>query len=119
MNYHKVRDGVETTINPTILFLLPESPRTNNTDTQSYSNVWLANYKLGDSFKIDESTVNPRFEPKTETYSTESFKEEDIISSMLENDFIVKLHPVSEFTIRVRIKKVENGKLRIVEPKDF
>jgi hypothetical protein len=71
------------------------------------------------SFEIDLSSVYSKLKCKTETYVTELLSEEDIISAMLTQDFIVKMPPVEEYTIWVKVKSVEKATPRIVEPEEF
>lgn len=71
------------------------------------------------SFEIDLSSVYSQFEPKIETYVTELLPEQNIVSGMLKQDFIVKMHPVKEYTVWVKVKSVEKAIPRIVEPEEF
>ena len=71
------------------------------------------------SFEIDLSSVRPHFEPMSETYVTEVLSEEDIINEILEHDFIVRMPPVKEYTMWVKVKSVEKATPRIVEPEGF
>lgn len=71
------------------------------------------------SFEIDLSSVYSQFEPKVETYVTELLSEEDIVSGMLEQDFIARMPPVKEYTMWVKVKSVEKATPRIVEPEGF
>lgn len=68
------------------------------------------------AFEIDMSSVHPLFEATTETYIAEALSEEDIVDEMLEHDFVVKMSPVKEYTVRTRIRSVTKGTPRIVEP---
>jgi len=45
--------------------------------------------------------------------------EEDIAIEMLEHDFIVKMLPKKIYKIKVHIRSVKKGELRLVEPDDF
>lgn len=71
------------------------------------------------SFEIDFSSVYSQFESKIETYETELLSEEDIVSGMLKQDFIVKMPPVKEYTVCVKVKSVEKATPRIVEPEEL
>ena len=54
-----------------------------------------------------------------ETYVTEALSEENIVNEMLEHDFIVRMPPVKEYTVWVKVKSVEKATPRIVEPERF
>jgi hypothetical protein len=71
------------------------------------------------SFEIDLSSVYSQFESKIETYVTELLSEENIVSGMLKQDFIVRMPPVKEYTVRVKVRSVEKATLRIVETEGF
>jgi hypothetical protein len=71
------------------------------------------------SFEIDLSSVYSQFESKIETYVTELLSEEDIVSGMLKQDFIVRMPPVKEYTVWVKVKSVEKATPRIVETEGF
>jgi len=68
------------------------------------------------SFEIDLSSVYPRFEPVTITSSVEEFYEEILPEETLEHDIIVRMPPVKQYIIEVKIKSVEKAIPRIVEP---
>ena len=58
---------------------------------------------------VDFSSVKPHFKIDNKTYSTSSkVSEENIISAMLENDFIIKL-PKNRQKVRLKIKKVKKS----------
>jgi len=67
-------------------------------------------------FRVDVSSVYPCFETENEIYLTEELSEEEIIGEMIESDFIVRMSPMKEYTVRVRIKSTEKAVPRIVEP---
>lgn len=71
---------------------------------------------LSSMFQVDASSIYTCFEPKNETYLTKEISEEEIISKMIEYDFIVRMSPVKEYTVRIRIKSVEKAIPRIIEP---
>jgi len=71
------------------------------------------------SLEIDLSSVHLQFESKIETCVTELLSEEDIVSGMLKQDFIVRMSPVKEFTLWVRVKSVEKATPRTVEAEGF
>jgi len=68
--------------------------------------------------EADFSSVLFRFEVRRETSVMEikEISEEMIISEMLENDFIVRIPPVKEYTVRVKKITMEKGTPKIVEP---
>lgn len=68
------------------------------------------------SFEIDLSSVYSQFESKIETYVTELLSEEDIVSGMLKQDFIVRMPPRKRYTIELELKSIRKAKPRIVEP---
>lgn len=71
---------------------------------------------LSPMFQVDVSSIYPRFEPENETYPNGELSEEEIISEMIESDFIVRMSPVKEYTARIRIKSAEKAIPRIIEP---
>lgn len=71
------------------------------------------------SFEIDLSSVYSQFESKIETYVTELLSEEDIVSGMLKQDFIVRMPPAKEYIVWVKVKSVEKATPRIVETEGF
>lgn len=95
------------------------------------------NISVHSSFEIDSSSVYSKFKSKIETYVTElvspdrtirpagfydingSPKEEDIVNGMIDNDYIVRIPPVKQYTVSVKVKSVERATPRIVEPEGF
>lgn len=71
---------------------------------------------LSPLLEIDLSSVYSQFELKIETYTAKLLSEEDIVSAMLKQDFIVRMPPVREYTVWVKVKRVEKATPRIVEP---
>lgn len=67
-------------------------------------------------FEIDLSSAYPHFEVKSKASSIEEAVEEIIPEEMLEFDVFVRMPPVKEYTIRVKIKSVEKAIPHIVEP---
>jgi hypothetical protein len=67
------------------------------------------------SFKIDLSSVYPLFEPMSETYVTEVLSEEDIISEVLEHDFVVRMPPRRRYAIELEVKSIKKASPRFVE----
>ena len=70
------------------------------------------------SLEIDHSSVWPRLEPKNETF-VEEISEQMIMEKMTKHDFIVKMPPVSEYTIKVRVKSIEQAIPHILTPEEF
>ena len=68
--------------------------------------------------EIDHSSVRPRLEPKNETF-VEEISEQMIMEKMTKHDFIVKMPPVSEYTIKVRVKSIEQAVTHILTPEEF
>lgn len=68
--------------------------------------------------ELDLSSVCPRFEIKSETSMIEikEISEEIIVAGMIKDDFIVKMPPIREHTLRVKIKSIEKAHPHIVEP---
>jgi hypothetical protein len=87
--------------------------------------LWQKNIRLAYSsrtpfplsylFEIDYSSVWPRFEIKNETF-VDGVSEEMILERMVRHDFIVKMPPVSEYTIKVKIKSIDAATPHIVTP---
>ncbi len=67
-------------------------------------------------FEIDVSSEYPHFEVKSKTTSIEEVIDEIILEEMLEFDVFVRMPPVKEYTVRVKIKSVEKAIPHIVEP---
>ncbi len=66
-------------------------------------------------FEIDLSSVYSQTESKIETYITKLQSEEDIISGILKQDFIVRMPPIKQYRVCVNVKSVEKATPRIVE----
>ena len=87
--------------------------------------LWPKNIKLAYSsgtlfplsylFEIDYSSVWPRFKIRSETF-VEEVSEEMILERMVRHNFIVKMPPVSEYAIKVKIKSIEAATPHIVAP---
>lgn len=71
------------------------------------------------SFEIDLSSVHPRFVPMTSTSLFEEFHEEIIHKEMLGIDTIVRMPPVKEYTMLVRVKSIEKAIPRVIEPEGY
>lgn len=71
------------------------------------------------SFEIDLSSVRPHFEPRIETSLIEESYEEILPEEMLEYDVVVRMPPLKEYTMWVKVKSVERATPRIVEPEGF
>lgn len=77
--------------------------------------------------EIDLSSTWPRFEIKRETSSieeagkniTEIISEEELISEMVEQDFVVRMPPKKRYKIHVVVRNVKKGKPRVVEPDEI
>lgn len=67
-------------------------------------------------FQVDASSLYPLFKTGNETYLTRELSEEEIISEIVESRFIVRMSPVKEYTVRMKIESVEKAIPRIVEP---
>lgn len=66
-------------------------------------------------FEIDLSSVYSQYKSKVETYLTGLQSEEDIINGILKQDFVVKMPPVKQYYVRIKVKSVEKATPRIVE----
>jgi len=74
--------------------------------------------------EIDLSSIWPHFEIKTETSAieeagkniTEIISEDELISEMVEQDFVVRMPPKKRYKIHVVVRNVKKGKPRVVEP---
>ena len=71
------------------------------------------------SIEIDSSSVRPHFEPINRTSLIEEYFEEILLEEPLEYDIIVRMPPVKEYTMWVKVKSVEKATPRIVEPEGF
>ena len=69
--------------------------------------------------EIDLSSIWPHFEIKTETSLFEEIFEKEIPEDIVEFDIVVRMPPVKERTIWVKVKSVEKATPRIVEPEGF
>ena len=65
--------------------------------------------------ETDSSSVWPLFKMKSETSLTEEIAEEPIPEDM-EFDIVVRMPPVKEQTVLVRVKSIERATLHVVEP---
>lgn len=74
---------------------------------------------LTSMFQVDVSSIYPHFKPRSETSLIEEFYGEISREETLEHDIIVRLAPIREYTVRVKIKDVEKATPRIVEPEGF
>lgn len=78
-----------------------------------YQNLPLAS-------QVDTSSLKSSlFMPENETYLTEELSEEEIIGKMIEYDPIVRMTPLREYTVRVKIKRVDKAIPRVVEPEEI
>jgi len=93
--------------------LLSFNPSTSG--TQRFAPMLLPLFYL---LEIDHSSVLPRLEPKNETF-VEEVSEQMIMERMIKHDFIVKMPPVSEYTIKVRVKSIEQAIPHILTPEEF
>jgi len=66
--------------------------------------------------EIDLSSIWPQFEVKTETSLFKEISEKEIPEDIVEFDIVVRMLPVKERTIWVKVKSVEKATPRIVEP---
>lgn len=68
--------------------------------------------------EIDFSSIRPRFETKSETFSMlgEEVSEESIIDWLVETDYTVRLPPVKTETVRMRMKSTEKASPHVIEP---
>ncbi|MCK4245078.1 MAG: hypothetical protein KAX20_05580 [Candidatus Omnitrophica bacterium] len=79
-------------------------------------------YQALSLLEIDLSSVWPRYEIKNETSLIEEIvdiSEEDIVTEMLEHDFIVRMPPRKRYTVEMKVENIRRGEPRIVEPEEF
>jgi len=77
--------------------------------------------------EIDLSSIWPHFEIKTETSAieearkniTEIISEDELISEMVEEDFVVRMPTKKRYKIHVVVRNVKKGKPRVVEPDEI
>ena len=77
--------------------------------------------------EIDLSSIWPHFEIKRETSSIEEagkniaeiISEEELISEMVEQDFVIRMPPKKRYKIHVVVRNVKKGKPRVVEPDEI
>jgi hypothetical protein len=65
--------------------------------------------------EIDSSSIWPHFETKSETSFMERIDEESVLLD-IEFDIVVKIPPVKERTVKVRVKGMKKATPNIVEP---
>jgi hypothetical protein len=70
-------------------------------------------------FEIDLSSVHPHFEPMTATSVVDEFYEETPFEEELEYDVVLRMPPVRQRSMRVRVRSVRKATPRIVEPEGF
>ena len=66
--------------------------------------------------KVDSSSVLPRFEVTSDTYSIEPILDERIPDDMLEYDVVVRMPPKREYSVVIKVVSREKAVSRIVEP---
>jgi len=64
-------------------------------------------------FDIDPSSVNPNFEPSTSSSLIESFKKELDLRYEREFDDYIKISPLVEFKIKVKLTSIETAEPKI------
>lgn len=69
---------------------------------------------LSSLFETDSSSIRPRFEMKSETSLIKEIAEEVIED--IEYDVVVRMPPVKEQTVLVRVKGIEKATPHVVEP---
>ena len=69
--------------------------------------------------ETDLSSIWPRFEIKSETTLFEDTFVEKFMEEMLEFNIVVRMPPLSEWSVRAKVKSVEKAKPHIVEPEGF
>lgn len=75
-----------------------------------------------DLFEVDFSSIQPHLEARTETAlidGSSAITEEDIVSEMVDHDFVVKMLPKKRRRIRVNVRKIRKGQPKLSDPKDF
>ncbi len=45
--------------------------------------------------------------------------EEDIVTKIIDNDFVVKMPPKNKYKINVVVRSIQKGKPRVVESEEF
>ncbi len=68
---------------------------------------------IQDLFEIDLSSVNPNFEPLTSSSLLKKFLKEDDLSFDLEFDDYLRMPPIREYELKVKISKIEKAKPKI------
>lgn len=70
-------------------------------------------------FHVDDSSVYPHFEARTETSLIKEAPRELTPEDILEFNIVVRMPPVREYTVHARIRSVERATPRIVKPEEF
>jgi hypothetical protein len=65
----------------------------------------------------DHSSVYPLYEPRNETYDEKPrASEEELLSELLTQDFIVKMPPVKRFSFKIKLRTVRKKTPNPIEP---
>ena len=64
-------------------------------------------------FKIDFSSVNPNFEPESQSTILDLFSKENILDLNVELDDFLRMPPINTYEVKVKITKIEKAKPRI------
>jgi len=70
-------------------------------------------------FERDMSSVHPHLEITSETYETMILTDEEIVSDMLDHNYVVKMPPKKEYSIRLKIRSVEKAVPRVFKPEEL
>lgn len=76
-------------------------------------------FSLRPILETDSSSTSPCFETKSETALLKETLAEKSIEDLLEFDIIVRMPPIKEWSVQVKVKSVEKATPRIVEPEEF
>ncbi len=70
-------------------------------------------FLLQELFNIDISSVNPNFEPISKSSLQEKLYKDHEDAFDIESDYFIRMPPVNEYKIKVKISKIEKPKPRI------
>lgn len=121
-----------TTKNRLLPYLISRGSRVERIDQTNIPGYWpiiilarlgflqrISNYRsLPSPFEVDSSSVLPQFEPVSRTSFGDETKE-IFLAEALEGDIVIRVPPVSEGTIRVKVKSIERAVPRVIEPEEF
>ncbi len=68
---------------------------------------------------IKISSVSPDFKLTDEPYIDKKLSEEDIINEMMKHDIVIRMPPIREYSIKLKIKSVEKASPKVIRPEDL